>query len=245
MNLNEKSLNTLELDRVLSLLADAAVSEEAKERALALQPERDAEEVRELLRQTSAACHMVERKGTPGFQGLKPVAASLDRADRGGSLNPAELLRIAGVLRCARGVKAYADAAESSILDPLFFELSPNRYLEDRISSSILSEEEIADSASSTLADIRRHIRAANAKIRDSLQKVINSPTYSKYLQESHHHHPLGPLCGARESGAQKRHPWSGARCLRLRRHLFHRADSGGQRQQRTPGAALQGAEGD
>ena len=185
MNLNEKSLNTLELDRVLSLLADAAVSEEAKERALALQPERDAEEVRELLRQTSAACHMVERKGTPGFQGLKPVAASLDRADRGGSLNPAELLRIAGVLRCARGVKAYADAAESSILDPLFFELSPNRYLEDRISSSILSEEEIADSASSTLADIRRHIRAANAKIRDSLQKVINSPTYSKYLQES------------------------------------------------------------
>ena len=185
MNLNEKSLYTLELDQVLAQLAAAAVSEEAKERAAALQPEHDAEEVRQLLAQTSAACRMVERKGTPAFQGLKPVAASLNRADRGGSLNPAELLRIAGVLRCARLVKAYADGVEPNVLDPLFIELTPNRFLEDRITSSILSEEEIADSASSTLADIRRHIRAANAKIRDSLQKVINSPTYSKYLQEN------------------------------------------------------------
>ena len=185
MNLNEKSLYTLELDQVLAQLAAAAVSEEAKERAAALQPEHDAEEVRQLLAQTSAACRMVERKGTPAFQGLQPVAASLNRADRGGSLNPAELLRIAGVLRCARLVKAYADGVEPNVLDPLFIELTPNRFLEDRITSSILSEEEIADSASSTLADIRRHIRAANAKIRDSLQKVINSPTYSKYLQEN------------------------------------------------------------
>ena len=185
MNLNEKSLYTLELDQVLAQLAAAAVSEEAKERAADLQPEHDAEEVRQLLAQTSAACRMVERKGTPAFQGLKPVAASLNRADRGGSLNPAELLRIAGVLRCARLVKAYADGVEPNVLDPLFIELTPNRFLEDRITSSILSEEEIADSASSTLADIRRHIRAANAKIRDSLQKVINSPTYSKYLQEN------------------------------------------------------------
>ncbi len=185
MNLNEKSLTTLELDRVLALLAKAAVSEEAKERALALQPEHEAEEVRDLLRQTSAACKLVEKKGTPGFQDLKPVAASLSRADRGGSLNPAELLRIAGVLRCTRTVKAYADGSESTVLDPLFFELTPNKYLEDRISNSILSEEEISDSASSALSDIRRHIRAANAKIRESLQKIINSPTYSKYLQEN------------------------------------------------------------
>ena len=72
------------------------------------------------------------------------MAASLNRADRGGSLNPAELLRIAGVLRCARLVKAYADGVEPNVLDPLFIELTPNRFLEDRITSSILSEEEIA-----------------------------------------------------------------------------------------------------
>ena len=203
MNLNEKSLNTLELNRVLSLLADAAVSEEAKERALALRPERDAEEVRELLRQTSAACHMVERKGTPGFQGLKPVAASLDRADRGGSLNPAELLRIAGVLRCARGVKAYADAAESSILDPLFFELSPNRYLEERISSSILSEEEIADSASSDAGGYpaahprRRTRRFATACRRSSTRRPIPNTCKRAIITIR-----SGSLCGARESGA-------------------------------------------
>ena len=115
---------------------------------------------------------------------MRDVGPSLLRADRGGSLSPIELLRIAGVLRCTRVLKEYADSDEKSVLDGWFYALTANRYLEDRITNSILSEEEIADSASAELADIRRHMRAQSAKIRDSLQKIVSSPSYAKYLRD-------------------------------------------------------------
>ena len=113
-----------------------------------------------------------------------PVAA-LERAERGGSLQPKELLSIAGVLRCARNIKSYqAEDEKETVLDPLFRGLTPNKYLEDRIFGAILSEEEIADNASPALADIRRHMRIQSAKIRDGLQKIISSPAYSKFLRD-------------------------------------------------------------
>ena len=163
--LYEKSLRKLELDNVLAQLADCANSEDGKDRCRALLPLDDAEEIRLLQQQTTAACGMIVRKGAPGFHELKPVAASLERADRGGCLTPVELLRIAGVLRCIRNVKAYySEDGEPTVLDVYFQELSPNRYLEEKITNSILSEEEIADAASSELADIRRHMRIQSAK---------------------------------------------------------------------------------
>ena len=184
--LYEKSLSKLELNGVLDLLAAQAVSDAAKEVCRNLKPETDAEEVRRLQEQTTAACKLISLKGSPSLGGIRDVGASLDRARRGGSLTPGELLKIASSLRVARTVKAYADTdAVSSCLDVYFWELTANKYLEDRISNSIVSEEEIADSASSALADIRRHIRVQSSKIRESLQKIISSPTYSKALRES------------------------------------------------------------
>ena len=183
--LYEKSLRKLELDNVLAQLADCANSEDGKDRCRALLPLDDAEEICLLQQQTTAACGMIVRKGAPGFHELKPVAASLERADRGGCLTPVELLRIAGVLRCIRNVKAYySEDGEPTVLDVYFQELSPNRYLEEKITNSILSEEEIADAASSELADIRRHMRIQSAKVKDSLQKIISSPSFSKYLRD-------------------------------------------------------------
>ena len=183
--LYEKSMKKLELDAVLERLAASATSEEAKTRCRALQPLSDAEDIRRLLAQTTAACSMITLKGAPGFQDVREVASSLERADRGGCLTPAELLRIAGVLRCIRNVKAYFNSdSTQSVLDVYFKELSPNRYLEDKITNSVLSEEEIADAASSELADIRRHMRIQSAKVKESLQKIISSPSYAKYLRD-------------------------------------------------------------
>ncbi len=183
--LYEKSLQKLELNAVLQLLADQACSEEAKARCLQLAPLTDVDDIRQLQAQTTAACKLVVQKGSPGLGGVKDVSASLARADRGGCLSAGELLKIAGVLRCARQVKNYAETdAVSSVLDHYFLELTANKYLEEKIDHSILSEEEIADAASPELADIRRHIRVQSAKIRESLQKVISSPTYAKYLRE-------------------------------------------------------------
>lgn len=184
--LYEKSLHTLELDRVLDLLSNCCITQEAKEKARKLLPSADPEEVQSLLRETTDACHMVMLKGTPAFRDVKDIKASLARADRGGSLNTVELLRIAGVLRATRGVKSYGegDGVQTGSLESYFWALTPNRFLEDKITGAILSEEEIADTASPALGDIRRHMRQAGAKVRESLQKIISSPSYSKYLRE-------------------------------------------------------------
>lgn len=183
--LYEKSLLKLELDQVLQLLAECAGSEGGKEACLQLRPSSDLEDVELMLQQTTAASDLCTRKGNPVFGDVNDVSASLERADRGGCLQPKELLRIAGILRCARTIKGYvAEDEKETVLDSLFRALSPNKYLEDRIFGAILSEEEIADNASPALSDIRRHMRIQSAKIRDSLQKVISSPAYSKFLRE-------------------------------------------------------------
>ena len=183
----DKSIRTLELPRVLQMLADQAVSAEAKTRALAVRPETELEEVLRLLDQTDAARTMIGLRGSPSFSGVKPVAQSLDRADRGGGLNTRELLTIADLLTAARRAKEYfnADAAEKTAIDHLFLSLHGNRFLEEKIKRCIVDEDTIADAASTELADIRRHMRAAQAKSRQILQRIISSPSYSKVLQEA------------------------------------------------------------
>jgi len=185
LKLYEKSLHKLELDQVLSMLADCAGSQEGKEACRNLIPTSDLEDVIALLDETTAASDLCTQKGNPSFAGVTNVAPSLERAQRGGTLHPTELLAVAGVLRCTRNVKSYiSDDEKDTVLDPLFRMLCPNKYLEDKIFGAILSEDEIADNASSTLADIRRHMRIQSAKIKDTLQKVISSPAYAKLLRE-------------------------------------------------------------
>lgn len=186
MTLYEKSLNILELPSVLEMLATEAVSDAAKEAAIALKPSDDKHEVLRRLHETTAAKNLMVLRGSPGFSGIKDVSASLMRADRGGMLNTRELLDIAALLRCARSVQGYVgdDKKDKTEIDYLFSSLRSNKYLEEKINTSIVAEEEIADGASSELANIRRHMRIAGDKIRTSLQKIISSPYYQKALQE-------------------------------------------------------------
>lgn len=183
--LYDKSLEKLELSQVLELLAGCAGSEGGKEAARRIRPTSDLEDVNLLLEQTTAASDLCTKKGNPAFADVTDVSASLERADMGGSLQPKELLRIAGILRCARGVKSFLSEDDApTVLDSLFHSLTANKYLEDKIFGAILSEDEIADTASPELGDIRRHMRIQAGKIRDGLQKVISSPAYSKFLRE-------------------------------------------------------------
>ena len=186
MDFYEKSLNTLELPTVLKMLSGEAVSESAKESALKLQPSDDAFEVKRRLGETGAAKGMMVVHGSPSFSGIKDVRPSLSRADLGGALNTRELLDIARVLQCARLVKGYIadDKHEKTCIDYLFSALHANRFLEEKITSSIVGEDEIADSASSELANLRRKIRATSARAREALNKIISSPSYAKALQE-------------------------------------------------------------
>lgn len=186
MSFFEKSLNTLELPAVLRMLSEQAVGETAKELALSLEPSSQREEVRRRLEETTAAKTMMVVRGSPSFSGVKDVRASLARADLGGTLNTRELTDIARVLQAARLVRGYIsdDGVGKTPIDHLFFGLRANKFLEEKINTCILGEDEIADSASTELANLRRQMRAAAARARDALQKIISSPSYAKALQE-------------------------------------------------------------
>ena len=187
MTLYEKSLNTLELPVILGMLADEAVSEAAKDAARLLRPSDDTDIVKARLDETTAAKGMMAHRSSPPFSGVKDIRLQLKRADLGGMLNTRELLDVAALLRASASAIDYAaggiDAGKTAI-DYLFDALVSNKYLENRISTAILSEEEIADSASGALSDIRRHMRIAAEKVRQTLNKIITSPAYSKALQE-------------------------------------------------------------
>ena len=186
MSFYKKSLTTLELPAVLQMLSAEAVSDTAKELALELEPSADAYEVKHRLEETTAAKTMMTVRGGPGFSGVKDVRASLARADLGGALNTRELMDIARVLQCARLVRGYIadDSVGKTPIDSLFYALRANKFLEEKINTSIVGEDEIADSASPELTSIRRQMRAAAARARDALTKIISSPSYAKALQE-------------------------------------------------------------
>jgi len=161
----EKSIRVLELPRLLEMLEHHAVSAEAKARARRLTPSDDFGEVNRLLDETDAARKMIMLRGSPAFGGVRDVGEALSRAERGGMLNTRELLDIAGLLTNVRRVQDYyKEDEEGTVIDKLFLSLHPNRFLEEKITTAILDENEIADAASPELAEIRSHKRAAAAK---------------------------------------------------------------------------------
>ena len=186
MTLYEKSQAILELPAVLEMLAAEAVSDGAKAAARALTPVADRAEAERRQRETTDARDMMTLYAAPSFDGVKDIRDSLKRADAGGMLNTRELTDIAQVLRCARNAAAYASGDEKGAgsIGYLFSALHANKYLEEKITGSIIGEGELADSASAELADIRRAMRVAGSKVREALQKIISSPTYQKALQE-------------------------------------------------------------
>jgi len=185
-SLEEKSLNILELPTLLGMLAKECVTGVAQAEAEKLKPASSRHEVERRISETTAAKSMMIVRGSPSFSGVKDVRSSLSRADLGGSLNTRELLDIAGVLQCARLVRGYIadDSVGHTSIDYLFSSLHANKFLEEKITSSIAGEDEITDSASADLADIRRKMRAAASRAREALNKIISSSSYSKALQE-------------------------------------------------------------
>ena len=187
MSFNEKTLRSLEFDKIREMLATHAPTEGSKSAARMLQPSSDIETVLKRQRRTTDAKRLCDAKGMPSFGMVKDVSESCERADKGAVLNPSELLAVAGVLRTSRSLIDYCHGNHlfDTVLDEIFDRLMPNRTLEEKISRSIISEELIADEASETLANIRRQIRVTNNKIKETLQKYIQGGSHAKYLQEN------------------------------------------------------------
>ena len=184
MNKNHK---TLELDLILEKLAAECSCDDAKDLARGLKPAGDMAEVEMLLQQTEDAFSLLARFGGPSFSGLKNVNNSLHRAAAGGSLNPKELLDVAYCLRALRTLDEWRNHSSGvkTSLDFFFEGITSNKYLETKILSCIVSEEEIADKASDTLFDIRKKIRSKENSIREKLDSLIHSSHYQQFLQEA------------------------------------------------------------
>ena len=182
-----KHFKSLELDIVLKMLADEATCDDAKDLALSLKPVMNINEAELLLSQTEDAFSLLARFGSPSFSGLRNVNNAVSRAAAGASLNPKELLEIAYTLRAIRSLYEWYGHCSNvrTNLDFFFENITVNKYLETKILTAIISEEEIADTASEELAEIRRKIRAKSNSVREKLDSIIHSSHYQKYLQEA------------------------------------------------------------
>lgn len=183
----QRYFHTLELDKVLAKLADQANCDDSKRMALSLTPSDDFSTVQLLMKKTSDAYMLSARYTSPSLHKLKNCEMALRKAEKGSNLSLRELMDVSSVLHDIRSVKDWRKRCEgeSTSLDPLFEVLTPNRELENTIDNAVLSEEELADSASAELASLRRKINQAKLRVRERLDQLIKSPTQSKYLQEA------------------------------------------------------------
>ena len=185
MPITPKHCQTLELPKVLELLAGFTNCEQSRDWALGLQPHDNYVSAVKEMTFTADAHRLTNRFGYPVFYKIKNCAGALKRAELGSSLTLRELLDIALILKTTRGLAAWKAQAEGdTALDPAFECLYQNHALETRLTNSIVSEEELDDNASGELADIRRKIRNSGLKIRSQLDSMIRSPQIQKYLQD-------------------------------------------------------------
>ena len=182
-----KYFKVLELDKVLHMLAERVSSDSIKEVVESIEPVYDVEKVRALLQETSDAHMLIARFKSPSFAGLSDVHFALKRAKSGATLSTTELLRVADNLHVFNLLEKFREQFSSlkTALDERFEKVIANRYLENKVKTCIISEDEIADEASPELASIRRKIRRTSESIRERLDKMVRTPSIQKFLQEN------------------------------------------------------------
>lgn len=188
--MNEKVLHTLEYNKILDQLTEYAFSADARSRCQKLRPITDRAQIEQLQQQTSDALSRLFKYGSLSFSGVTDIRDSLKRLEIGGALSAIELLRVCSLLESAKRAKAFARSQDDSdqpddSLTSLFAGIEPLTPLCDEIRRCILSEDEIADDASSTLHSIRRSMRGMNDKIRAQMNSMINNTTTRSYLQDT------------------------------------------------------------
>lgn len=182
-----KYLRTLELDKILAMLAEHTSNEETRRMALAVRPYDDLQTIRNECRKVSQALSLSVQFGTPPFSSFKDVSTSAARAKSGAVISLRDLMDIAAMLRQIKGLADWYSHCENveTDLDYLFSRLSPNDWLLEKLERSIISDTEISDAASPELAAIRRKINRAEIQLRETLDKMIKNKTTQQYLQES------------------------------------------------------------
>lgn len=184
--MNEKSLRILEFNKIKDKIKKYARTNAGKEKILNLAPYDNIYEINNKLDETHEALEVILEKGNPPLEGLFDIYEGIERARKGGTLTPGQLLKIGSTLRAARNMKEFFKREEFEKayerLEDLAYILTPIKSLEDNIEKSIVSEEEISDKASATLYNIRRSLKEKNSSVREKISSIVRS--HSKYLQD-------------------------------------------------------------
>ncbi|MCM1226069.1 MAG: endonuclease MutS2 [Clostridium sp.] len=182
-----KYFKTLELHKILKMLADMASNEKTRKMALELEPSDDYDAVCLEMDKTSQALGLAISFGTPPFYDIKDISSSLRRAASGARISLKELIEVKNLLNQIGALSDWYSHCENveTELDYLFSSLRPNKYLQEKLDRSIISEDEISDAASPELSAIRRKINHAASKLRENLDKMIRSESIQKSLQEN------------------------------------------------------------
>ena len=187
--MNKKVFNKLEYNKIIDKLVSYTVSSMGKELSTALSPSIDIEEIRNSQKETKDALSMIFKKGNLPLGGIKDIRASLKRVAVGSTLTISELLYVSEVLRVASKVKAYAKnergSEEINCLNEMFKSLEPLTKIQKEISFCIISEEAVADNASTGLRNVRKEIKSASENIKQQLQNILHSSTYKNMLQDT------------------------------------------------------------
>ena len=189
--MEDKTLRILEFDKIVKKLTGMCASELGRELAEEMEPQRDLLHITGMLKETTDAVDFILRRGSPPLGGLHDVRSSLKRVELGSVLNPGELLRIGATLRATRNLKKYSsiadrmDSEDTNYISGLIDSLESNKRIEDKINMVIVNEEEISDSASTTLSNIRRQIKEQQNSIKEKLNSMMRSATYQKLMQDS------------------------------------------------------------
>lgn len=206
--MNEKVLHTLEYNKILDQLTEYAFSADARSRCQKLRPITDRAQIEQLQQQTSDALSRLFKYGSLSFSGVTDIRDSLKRLEIGGALSAIELLRVCSLLESAKRAKAFARSQEDNdqpddSLTGLFAGIEPLTPLYDEIRRCILSEDEIADDASSTLHSIRRSMRGMNDKIR-APDELHDQQHHDQKLSAGHrHYHARRALLSPGQSGGK------------------------------------------
>ena len=182
-----RHLKAIEFDKILQMLSSRGCNDDAKESILSLRPEKELSKAQKLIDMTEDAYIMLAKHGGPSFGGLKNVTNALSRANAGGVLSMKELLDIGSTVRAVRAICEWRQNSgqDEKSIDIYFNGLMPNKYLEEKIFSAIISEDEMSDNASPELASIRRQIKNKENSVREQLEKLIRSQSYRGMLQDA------------------------------------------------------------
>lgn len=185
--MNKKTLTVLEYPKIIELLAAQAGSEMARCTISRFHPYTHVAQVREALAETSEAAAAIQAKGAAPIGELYDIEQPLQLARKGGSLTMRQLLQVLYNMRVAANVVTYlkSDLPALPILQGMGEVIETFPQLADRIDRCILSEDEMADSASPQLKSIRRNILRQNETIRAKLNQIVSSADNRTMLQDA------------------------------------------------------------